>query len=72
MASIISHPKRNAKDDIFDTRLIEQAYGSDCPGKVTPHPLEINTYSDSTITSKYMVPSIDLEDSLRINKNEDL
>ena len=72
MASIISHRKRNGKDDIIDTRLIEQAYGSDCPGKVTPHPLEINTYADSTITSKSMVPSVDLEDGLRINNNEDL
>jgi len=71
MASIISHRKRKGKDDIIDTRLIEQAYGSDYPSKVTPHPLGINTYVDSTITSKSMAPSVDLEDGLRIfNKEE--
>ncbi|MBU3146725.1 hypothetical protein [Clostridium sp. CF012] len=72
MASIISHRKRKGKDDIIDTRLIEQAYGSDYPGKVTPHPLGINSYSDSSIISKSMVPSVDLEDGLRINSNKNL
>lgn len=72
MASIISHRKRKGKEDIIDMRLIEQAYGSDSAGKVTPHPLGINIYADSTITSKSMVPSVDLEDGLRIYENEDL
>ncbi|MGV8983526.1 hypothetical protein [Clostridium sp.] len=72
MASTISHRKRKGKDDLIDTRLIEQAYGSDCPGKVTPHQLVINSYADSTITSKAMIPSVDLEDGLRIHNNEDL
>ena len=40
--------------------------GQTTPGKVTPHPLGINTYADSTIVSKTMVPSIDLEDGLRM------
>ncbi len=72
MASIISHRKRSGKDDIINTRLIEQAYGSDSAGMVTPHPLEINTYVDSTIVSKSMTPSVELEDGLRIHKNENL
>lgn len=72
MGSIISHRKRKGKEDVIDMRLIEQAYGSDFPSKVTPHPLEINTYADSTITSKSMVPSVDLEDGLRIHNNEHL
>lgn len=72
MASIISHRKRRGKEDIIDTRLIEQAYGSDSPGMVTPHPLGLNTYADSTIISKSMIPSVDLEDGLRIHNNENL
>lgn len=72
MASIISHPKRKGKDDIIDTRLMQQAYGSDAPGMVTPHPLGINTYADSSIISKTMIPSIDLEDGLRIHNNKNL
>lgn len=72
MASIISHRKRENKDDLIDSRLIEQAYGSDCPGKVRQHQLVINSYADSTMTSKSMIPSVDLEDGLRINNNEDL
>jgi hypothetical protein len=72
MASILSHRKRKGKENIIDTRLIEQAYGSDYPSKVTPHPLEINTYVDSTITSKIMVPSVDLEEGLRIHNNDHL
>jgi len=72
MASIISHLKRKGKEDIIDMRLIEQAYGSDFPNKVTPHPLEINTYADSTIISKSIIPSVDLEDGLRIHNNEHL
>lgn len=72
MASIISHRKKKGKEDIIDMRLIEQAYESDFSNKVTPHPLEINTYIDSTITSKSIVPSLDLEDGLRIHNNEHL
>ncbi|MBU3188634.1 hypothetical protein K9O30_04575 [Clostridium bowmanii] len=72
MANIISHHKRENKDDLIDTRLIEQAYGSDCPGKVTPHPLVINSYADSTMTSKSMIPSVDLENGLRIHNNNEL
>lgn len=72
MASIISHRKRASKNDIIDTRLIEQAYGSDSPGKVTPHPLGINIYADSSIIAKTIIPSIDLEDGLRINSNRSL
>jgi len=53
-------------------RLIEQAYGSDVPSKLTPHPLVLNTYADSTIISKSMIPSVDLEDGLRIHNNDDL
>lgn len=67
MVSIISHLKKRGSEDVIDTRLIEQAYGSDATGKVTPHPLGINTYADSTITSKSMVPSIDLEDALAVH-----
>ncbi|MBZ9689509.1 hypothetical protein G9F72_024735 [Clostridium estertheticum] len=72
MASIISHRKRKGKDDIIETRLIEQAYGSDYPGMVTPHPLENNIYLDSTIISKSMVLSADVEYVLRSHSNEDL
>jgi hypothetical protein len=72
MDSILSHRKRRGKEDITDMRLMEQAYGSDYPNKVTPHPLEINTYVDSTITSKSMVPSVDLEEGLRLHKDEHL
>ena len=72
MASIISHRKRKGEDDIIDTRLIEQAYGSDSSGMVTPHPLGINIYADSSIISKSMIPSIDLEDGLRICNNKRL
>lgn len=72
MANIISHLKKKGKEDIIDMRLIEQAYGSDFPSKVTPHPLEFNTYADSTIMSLSMVPSVDLEDGLRIHNNEHL
>jgi hypothetical protein len=72
MASILSHRKKKGKEDIIDTRLIEQAYGSDFSSKVTPHPLQISTYVDSTITSKIMVPSVDLEEGLRIHNNDHL
>ncbi|MBW9157467.1 MULTISPECIES: hypothetical protein [Clostridium] len=70
MGSIILHRKR--KNDIIDTRLIEQAYGSDSTYKATIHTLEINTYADSSIISKSMVPSVDLEYQLRTNNNENL
>ncbi|GCD11200.1 hypothetical protein [Clostridium tagluense] len=70
MGSIILHRKR--KNDIIDTRLIEQAYGSDSPYKATLHTLEINTYADSSIISKSIVPSVDLEYRLRANSNENL
>jgi hypothetical protein len=53
-------------------RLIEQAYGSDYPNKVTLHSLEINTYIDPTITSKTIVPSVDLEEGLGLHNNEHL
>lgn len=72
MDSIMLHPKKRGKEDIIDRRLIEQAYGSDYPNKVTAHPLEINTYVDPTITSRTMVPSVDLEEGLALHKNEHL
>ena len=72
MVSIISHRKRRGSEDVIDARLIEQAYGSDATSKVTPHPLGINTYADSTITSKTMIPSIDLEDALAVHSNDEL
>jgi len=72
MASIISHRKKAGKADIIDKRLIEQAYGSDYPNKVTPHPLELNTYVDSTMVSKTMVPSVDLEEGLSLLREEHL
>jgi hypothetical protein len=72
MENIISQHKRKDKEDIIDMRLIEQAYGSDFPSKAKPHSLEINTYADSTITSKSMVPSIDLEDGLRVYMSDHL
>lgn len=72
MGSIISHLKKAGKEDIIDMRLIEQAYGSDYPNKVTMHPLELNTYLDSTIVSKTMVPSVDLEEGLSILREEHL
>lgn len=64
MASIISRRKRRGKEDITDMRLLEQAYGSDYPNKVTPHPLEMNTYVDPIMISKTMVPSVDIEEGL--------
>jgi hypothetical protein len=72
MDSILSHRKKRGKEDIIDMRLIEQAYGSDYPNKVTSHPLEINTYIDPTITLKTMVPSVDLEEGLGLHKDEHL
>jgi hypothetical protein len=72
MDSIISHRKRRGKEDIIDRKLIEQAYGSDYPNKVRLHALEINTYVDPTITSKTMVPSVDLEEGLGLHKDEHL
>ena len=72
MASIISHRKKAGKADITDKRLIEQAHGSDYPNKVTPHPLELNTYVDSTMVSKTMVPSVDLEEGLSLLRQEHL
>ena len=71
MASIILRRKRKNKDDLMDIRLIEQAYGSDHPGG-TPHQLVINSYVDSTIVSKSIIASMDLEDGLWIHNNEDL
>lgn len=72
MDSIMSHRKKRGKEDIIDRHLIEQAYGSDYPNKVTAHPLELNTYADPTITSKTMIPSVDLEEGLVIHKGEHL
>jgi hypothetical protein len=72
MDSILSHHKRRDKEDIIDMRLIEQAYGSDYPDKVTPHPLGINIYLESTIFSKSMAPSVYLEEALRLHKDEHL
>ena len=72
MASILSQQRRKDEEDIIDMRSIEQSYGSDFPHKVTPHSLEINTYVDSTIASKSMVPSVDLEDGLHIYMSDHL
>lgn len=72
MGDITLHRKKTGKVDIMDKRLIEQAYGSDYPNKIMVNPFEFNAYVDSTIFSKTMVPSVDLEEGLSILKEEDL
>ena len=72
MESIVSQRKRKDKEDMIDMRSIEQAYGSDFSSKAVSHPLEINTYMDSTIASKSVAPSVDLEGGLRIYMSDHL
>ena len=72
MATTISRQKRKNKEDIIDMSLIKQAYGSDYPSKVAPMQLEINTYVDPTVTSKSIVPSVDLEGEISLHKNQNL
>ena len=72
MATIISPQKRKDKEDIIDMSLIKQAYGSDCPSGVAPKALEANTYIDPTVTSKSIIPYVDLEDEISLHKNQNL